>query len=482
MKKTICTLLCVWVVVFMAVPLFAQKSRQKPNIILITVDDLGWTDLACYGSQYYETPHIDQLAAEGMLLTNAYAAAAICSPTRAALLTGKAPARTGITDWIRAVFQGGTIPEDKTYTLKYVGDSTNKLLCPANPLWMEHEQVTIAELLQQQGYATGHIGKWHLGTEDWYPETQGFDENIGGCDYGQPPSYFDPYYHSENMSEIPTLPPRQEGEYLEDRLADEAVSFIKRHQGQPFFLNLCPYAVHTPIQGRPDLVAKYEKKKTTHQKNPEYAAMVESVDQSVGKIMQTLKERQLDEHTLLIFTSDNGGLEIEIATDNDPLRSGKGYPYEGGIRVPMIIRWPGRIAPQTKSNTPVISYDLFPTICEVTGISLPNPHNIDGTSILPVLTQQKALPPRPLYWHFPHYRGEDVVPYSIIREGDWKLIKQYEGKTFELFNLSEDLSEKQDLSGQYPEKVAALDRKLEHWLHQVQARLPKENPAYVSSE
>lgn len=226
---------------------FSQPRNMKPNIILVNVDDLGWTDLACYGSKYYETPNIDRLAFEGMLFTNAYASASVCSPTRAAIMTGKAPARTGITDWIRARFQGGAIPEDKTYDLKYEGNTANKLLTPSNPLWMELEGVTIAELLKQNGYTTCHIGKWHLGADDWYPEKQGFDYNIGGCDYGQPPSYFDPYYHNEKMPDIPGLSPRKKGEYLEDRLADEAVNFITKHRDKPFFLNMWNYAVHTPI-------------------------------------------------------------------------------------------------------------------------------------------------------------------------------------------------------------------------------------------
>ncbi|MEK6481400.1 sulfatase [Catalinimonas sp. 4WD22] len=461
---------------------FAQNDQKQPNIILINVDDLGWTDLACYGSRYYETPNIDKLAAEGMLFTNAYAAAAVCSPTRSAIMTGKAPARTGITDWIRARFQGGTIPADKTYTLEYVGDSTNRLLTPANPLWMELEEVTIAERLQRKGYATAHIGKWHLGTEDWYPEEQGFDKNIGGCDYGQPPSYFDPYYNSERMPGIPTLPPRKEGEYLEDRLADEAVSFIKAHQNQPFFMYMCNYAVHTPIQGRPDLVAKYEQKDTTNQKSPDYAAMVESVDLSVGKMMQTLKDLGKDENTLIIFTSDNGGLEVEIATDNDPLRSGKGYPYEGGIRVPMIVRWAGQISAGSQNETPVISHDLYPTICEIAGLEVPKPELIDGVSLVPVLLKKQKLDRKTLYWHFPHYRQKDIVPYSIIRDGDWKLIKRYEGTTYELYNLANDLSEREDLSQTKIKKVRELDQKLLKWLEKVDARMPKQNPRYVSME
>lgn len=476
-KTSIFALTC-FLICFVSSITFSQPRDIRPNIILINVDDLGWTDLACYGSRYYETPNIDRLASEGMLFTNAYASAAVCSPTRAAIMTGKAPARTGITDWIRARFQGGAIPDDKRYHLKFDGTASQKLLTPSNPLWMELEEVTIAELLKQQGYTTGHIGKWHLGADDWYPEKQGFDLNIGGCDYGQPPSYFDPYYNNEKMPDIPGLPGRKKGEYLEDRLADEAVNFITTHQDRPFFLNMWNYAVHTPIQGRPDLVAKYEKKERTNQKRADYAAMVESVDETVGKIMEALAKLKLDGRTLVIFTSDNGGRETNKATDNDPLRSGKGYAYEGGIRVPMIFRWLGRIDPAVNS-TPVISHDLFPTICEVAGISLPDKKNIDGVSILPMLYGRTGLKRTTLYWHFPHYRERDIVPYSIIRDGDWKLIKRYEGKEFELFHLAEDLSEKNDLSEEMPEKVERLNKKLMRWLQQVNARLPRENPGYL---
>lgn len=458
----------------------AQQRNDKPNIILIMVDDLGWTDLSCYGSRYYETTHIDQLASEGILFTNAYASASICSPTRAAIMTGKAPARTGITDWIRARFQGGTIPADKLYHLKYEGNASKQLLTPSNPLWMELEEITIAELLQQNGYTTAHIGKWHLGADDWYPEKQGFDYNIGGCDYGQPPSYFDPYYNNERMPDIPGLSSRKKGEHLEDRLADEAVNFIKTHKDEPFFLNMWNYAVHTPIQGRPDLVKKYEGKRRTNQKSAQYAALVESVDQAVGKIMQILKQLNLDQQTLIIFTSDNGGLEADQATDNDPLRSGKGYAYEGGIKVPMIVRWPAKIKKNDTNDTPVISHDFFPTLCEVAGIKIPNKNQIDGISLLPLLTENKRPGRTSLFWHFPHYRSGDIVPYSIIRDGDWKLIKRYEGKEFELFHLGEDLSEEKDLSEEMPEKVTQLNKKLMHWLDRVDARMPVKNPAYVS--
>jgi arylsulfatase A len=457
--------------------LFAgQVIDKKPNFVFILVDDLGWIDTGCYGSKYYETPNIDKLAAEGMRFTDAYAACAVCSPTRAAVMTGRYPARLGVTDWIRARFQGGKIPQDKKRPTEYVGGKNRKLLCPPNALWMELEEITIAEALKSVGYTSCHIGKWHLGADDWYPEKQGFDFNIGGCDFGQPPNYFDPYYR-KGQGPIPTLSPRRKGEYLTDREADEAVKFIRRHRNKPFFLYMAHYAVHTPIQGKDDLVAKYKAKKPTNQKNPAYAAMVESVDDAVGKICSVLDELSLAENTIIFFTSDNGGL-MGI-TNNTPLRAGKGYPYEGGIREPLIVRWPKVIKPGTVSNEPVTSVDYFPTICEAAGVPLPQHRDIDGVSLLWHLKTNGAqeLNRDTLFWHFPHYRG-NIVPYSIIREGDWKLIKRYEGKTFELYNLNGDLSESNDLSEVLPQKVRRLNAKLTRWLKITGARPPRPNPDY----
>ncbi len=452
--------------------LAAQETpKKKPNIVFILVDDLGWVDTSCYGSGFYETPHIDALAAGGMLFTNAYAACAVCSPTRAAVMTGRYPARLGVTDWIRSRFQGGAIPDDKQNPTEYVTTGDRKLLCPPNALWMELEEVTVAEALKPAGYVSCHIGKWHLGADDWYPDQQGFDYNIGGCDYGQPPSYFDPYYRS-GQGDIPTLEPRQEGEYLTDREADEAVNFIRQHKDQPFFLYMAHYAVHTPIQAKSDLTEKYQAKEPTHQKNAKYAAMIESVDDAVGKICAALDELDLADNTLVFFTSDNGGLSS--VTDNRPLRAGKGYPYEGGIREPLIVRWPGVVAPGTVSDEPVTSVDYLPTICEAAEVPLPADREIDGVSLVGHLRSDGAEPlnREAIFWHFPHYRG-NIVPYSIIRAGDWKLIKRYEGTTFELFNLADDLSEQNDRAGAMPEKVAELDAMLGQWLEHTNARLPR---------
>jgi len=456
--------------------LMGNENRRKPNFVLILIDDLGWIDTACYGSKFYETPNIDRLAAEGMRFTDGYAACAVCSPTRAAVMTGRYPARLGVTDWIHARFQGGKIPPNKKNPDKYVGGKNKKLLCPPNALWMELEELTIAEALKPAGYTSCHIGKWHLGPDNWYPDKQGFDFNIGGCDFGQPPSYFDPYSR-KGQGQIPTLKPRRKGEYLTDREADEAVKFIRQHKDKPFFLYMSHYAVHTPIQAKADVVAKYKAKKPTNQKNPNYAAMVESVDDAVGKICSVLDELNLAERTIVIFTSDNGGLSG--ITNNAPLRAGKGYPYEGGIREPLVIRWPKVIKPGTVSNEPVTSVDYFPTICEAARVPLPRDRVIDGISLLEHLKSNGNKKPlrQAIFWHFPHYRGS-IVPYSIIRTGDWKLIKRYEGKRFELFNLKTDLSEKNDLSENMPEKVKELDAKLTRWLRAADAKLPIPNPDY----
>ena len=447
---------------------------KRPNIVLVLVDDMGWTDAVCYGSRYYETPQIDRLAAEGMLFTDSYAACAVCSPTRASIMTGRYPARIGITDWIRGSFQGGRVPLDGKNPSGYEGEKSRKLLCPQNARWLELDEITVPEALKSGQYASCHIGKWHLGFTEWYPEKQGFDSNIGGCDYGQPPSYFDPYFRSGHGS-IPTLPPRKTGEYLTDREADEAVGFIRRHKDQPFFLYLAHYAVHTPLEGKNELVLEYAAKEGTNQDNPTYAAMVDSVDQSLGKILDVLDELNIAGNTLFLFTSDNGG--YLRATHNAPLRSGKGYPYEGGIRVPLIVRWPKTVSAGAVCGKPVSSIDYFPTFCEAASVPIPRDRPIDGISLMPLLAERGVLDREDLFWHFPHYRG-DIVPYSIIRSQDWKLIKRYDGKAYELFNLKEDLAEEHDLSDKLPDRVAQLSLRLDKWLRDTAARMPKPNPGF----
>ena len=454
----------------------ADKSSQgtRPNIVLILVDDLGWMDLGCQGSTFYETPNIDRLAAQGMRFTNAYAACAVCSPTRAAVMTGRYPARVGVTDWIRARFQRGGIGTPAANPTEYVRRPNGKLWCPPNPYWMEHSELTLAEMLKPAGYRSCHIGKWHLGDDAWYPTAQGFDENYGGCDYGQPPSYFDPYQNRRLTEGIPFLPSRKPGEYLSDREADEAVEFIRRNRNNPFFLYMANYAVHTPIQAKAEVTAKYQAKTKTNQTDAKYAAMVESVDDAVGRIMAALAEYQLTRNTLVIFTSDNGGLDRKgRPTDNAPLRSGKGYPYEGGIRVPFIVHWPGVVQPQTLSHEPVISVDILPTILQATQVATGS-QAIDGVSLMEHVRSggTTALNRDALYWHFPHYR-HSPGPYSIIRSGDWKLIHYYEG-IYELYNLREDLAEAKNLAQALPEKVQELDAKLTRHLKAVGAKLPRE--------
>ncbi|MFH1741961.1 MAG: sulfatase [bacterium] len=321
------------------------STEKKPNFVFILIDDMGWTDLGCYGSTFYETPHIDRLAAQGMRFTDAYAACTVCSPTRASILTGKYPARLHLTDWI----SGHRFPWAKLW----VPDFNQQL-----PL----QETTLAEALRPLGYVSASIGKWHLGQEDYYPEKQGFDINIAGTHRGSPPRYFSPY-------EIPTLKDGEEGEYLTDRLADDATRFIEKNAAKPFFLYWSHFAVHTPIQAKKDLIEKYETKvnpKNRH-RNPTYAAMIQSVDEAVGRLTAKLDKLGLTDNTVVIFMSDNGGLRFMrrktgpvLATDNAPLREGKGSAYEGGVREPMIVRWSGTVEPGSVCTVPVISTDFYP--------------------------------------------------------------------------------------------------------------------------
>ena len=452
---------------------------ERPNIVLILVDDMGWTDVGCYGSTYYETPSVDKLCRSGMKFTEGYAPCAVCSPTRASITTGRWPARLGVTDWIHfhdpraaEAAKAGVNPEG------FDPPQNRPLLTPINKFWLEHDEVTLAEVLKPLGYATCHVGKWHLGPRDWFPDRQGFDVNIGGCDYGAPPSYFDPY--ERNGRGISTMPSRKKGEYLTDREADEAVAFIREHHKKPFFLYMAHYAVHTPIQAKKEMVEKYKRKKTTNQKNPTYAAMVQSVDESVGKILAELDRHDLTHDTIVIFTSDNGGAVHFPATNNAPLRKGKGYPYEGGIREPFIVSWPKQIEAGTVCSTPVTSMDLFPTICEALSAPLPPERVIDGVSLMPLLKQLGGWKGRRLYWHFPHYWwGTRIKPYSIIREGPWKLIRHYEDGRRELYDLDSDLSETKDLAAERPDKVKRMDASLDAWLKRVGAKMPKPNPDYT---
>ena len=453
-------------------------ASPPPNVIVVLVDDLGWMDLGCQGSDFYRTPNIDRLAATGMRFTDGYASCAVCSPTRAALMTGRSPARLGITDWIRAEFQLSARQwpnvRDK-YGYHRTGSADRELLTPVNELQLPHSEITLAELLNPLGYASAFIGKWHLGGKGHLPVDQGFDENYGGWDYGQPPSYFDPFVELPRLPMgIPTLAPRQAGEYLTDREADEAVGFIERNKDRPFLLYLSHYAVHTPIQAKQDLIERYERRRDGQgQDDAVYAAMVHSVDDAMGRLLETLDRTGLSERTLIVFTGDNGGLDRQgRPTENAPLRSGKGYAYEGGLRTPWIVRWPGVTEAGAVSSEPVASIDLLPTIAAAVGTRPPADRAIDGIDLGPALRGGK-LADRALLWHFPHYRhGPGNDPYSVVRQGDWKLIRFYDPAKTELYNLAEDLGEANDLVVSERAKAEQLAALLDEGLTAVGARLP----------
>lgn len=439
------------VALLVAVMLGAAPGADKPNFILFLIDDFGWTDLGCTGSSFYETPNVDRLAAGGMNFTQAYSACTVCSPTRASLLTGKYPARLHITDWIAG--------HKQPFAKLKVPDWTKHL-----PL----EEVTLAELLKGAGYATASVGKWHLGEMDRYPERQGFDLNVAGCNKGQPPSYFSPY-KIEGFADGPR------GEYITDRLTDEAERFIESNSGKPFFIYFPHYAVHTPLQAKPEIVEKYKAKakRGEPQSNAVYAAMIESVDQSVGRVVKKLESLKLLDKTLVLFASDNGGL-LRI-TSNAPLRAGKGSAYEGGVRTPLIASWPGTIRAGSKCDVPVITPDLFSTIAALAGRSA---GAVDGVSLEPLL-REKGMPAREaLFWHYPHYHPGGATPYGAVRKGDFRLVEFYEDGRTELYNLKEDIGEKKDLSGEMSEKTAELKSMLNRWRTEVGAQMPAPNPDY----
>lgn len=449
-------------------------SAAPLNVVFFLIDDLGWKDVGCYGSSYYQTPNIDALAGEGMRFTNGYAACNVCSPTRAAIMTGKYPARLLLTQWLPSGRWSAT--GNKMREGRYVSNL---------PL----EEVTIAEALREAGYRTAFMGKWHLGTETYYyPEHQGFDLNVAGRDYGAPGSYFYPF---EGSWKIPTTGKMlkkesplsgKEGDYLVDRLAEEAERFIRDNAGEPFFLMLSHYAVHAPLQGKPDKIARYEKiAKDRRQGKPAYAAMVESVDDSIGRIRRTLQELNLDQRTLVIFTSDNGG--FAKATDNSPLRANKGSNYEGGLRVPVIIKWPGVTQPGTISTEPVISTDFYPTILAATGQQLRPYQHIDGKNLAPLLSGNGKLDRPAIYWHYPHYNQHpQSFPSGVIRAGDWKLIEAYETGKLSLYNLADDIGESKDLAERHSEKAAQLQAMLQAWRHEVGADPMRPNPQYEGAQ
>ncbi len=442
-----------------------EPPESSYNVIIFLIDDLGWTDLGCYGSDLYETPNIDLLAEEGVRFTNAYSACTVCSPTRAAIMTGKYPARLNITDWISGHH-----------------NQYGKLMPPDWTKYLSSDEITIAEIAQAAGYVTASVGKWHLGDSVvYYPQYQGFDRNVAGYYRGQPPSYFYPYVRGNDT--LPYLEGGMEGEYLTDRLTDEASRFITDHAEQPFLLYFPHYAVHTPIQGKDSLTAYYQAKVTdsSQHTNAEYAAMIHSTDESVGKIMQLLDSLDIDDRTLVIFTSDNGGLELRNITQNGPLRMGKGSAYEGGVRVPMIIRWPKAKRGMEMIDEPVITMDVFATVANVLGTGGAKDYHQDGVNLLPLLEENiKILEREALYWHYPHYHPGGASPYSAIRQGNYKLIEFWEDSHLELYNLEDDIGETNNLISEVPEIANDLYNQLETWRKEVNAQEPVPNPQYDS--
>jgi arylsulfatase A-like enzyme len=452
-----CLLLCLSTV---------SADTPKPNVIVILVDDLGWADLGCSGSTFYETPNTDQLAQRGMRFTSAYAACPVCSPSRAAIMTGKYPARLNLTDWL----PGRT---DRR---------SQKLLRPSIRQELPLQEITLAEALKPAGYATASLGKWHLGGEPFYPEHQGFDLNIGGTETGSPPGGYFRFL-------TPNIKARTDREYLTDRLTEEAVRFIQGHRDQPFFLYLAHYAVHIPLQAKPEIQAKYRSKPKSEssQDNPIYAAMIQSVDEGVGEILRALDDLKITDRTMVIFTSDNGGLSVREgpntpATSNAPLRAGKGYLYEGGIRVPLIIAGPRVVRPGSTCDAPVSGQDLYPTILAMAGVNPAPGQVIDGESLLPLLKGNGALRRDALYWHYPHYSNQGGKPGGAIRQGDLKLIEWYEDGRIELFDIKRDIGERLDLATERPEQAARLRDQLARWRESVGAQMPKPNPDYDPME
>jgi arylsulfatase A len=432
----------------------------KTNVILILADDFGWKDLSCYGSDLYQSPNIDKLARDGMKFTQSYSACCVCSPTRAAIMTGKYPARLHITDWIP-----GQMPENP------------KLLVPDWTKYLPLEERTIGDAFHSAGYATASIGKWHLGGEQYYPDKHGFDVNIAGTAAANPKTYFAPY-------NIATLSEGPKGEYLTDRLGDEVLKFIEQHKDKPFFVYFPHFAVHLPIQAKHDITEKYRARKHPGQiqTNEVYAAMIESMDDTVGRIRKKLDELKLADHTVVVFASDNGGRVP--TTSNLPLRVGKGSCYEGGTRVPLIVYWPGVTKPGSVCDTPVISIDFYPTLLEMAGLKDEARKAVDGVSLVPLLRQTGKLQRDAIFWHYPHYQHYQLggtTPYSAIHAGDFKLIEFHDDMRVELYNLRDDIGEQHDLSKEMQAKVGELRNRLHAWRKEVGAQMPTRNPNYDPS-
>jgi len=460
----------------------AQKvPTSKPNILFILADDLGYTDLSCMGSKFYETPNLDKIAQKGMIFTNGYAACSVCSPSRASILTGKFPARHGITNWI-----GEESGEDWRKLNRH------SILLPADYIHnLPKDYITLPEALKEHGYKTFFTGKWHLGGQGSYPEDHGFDINIGGWESGGPGGgYFSPYKN-------PKLPDGPKGEDLQMRLAKETVKFLKENRGKPFLAYLSFYAVHAPIQTTEARWKKYRDKAEKmgiskngfamgkrlpirqHQDNPVYAGLIESMDNAVGLVLDELKKLGLDINTIVIFTGDNGGVASgdNYSTSNTPLRGGKGTQWEGGIREPFFISVPWMKLAGKKCDVPVSGVDFYPTILDLAGLPLKPDQHLDGISILPLLMGGQVAE-RALIWHYPHYGNQGGDPNSTIRKGDWKLIHYLEDGKNELYNLKNDLSENTDMATANPDKTAELWTELDQYLKSVGAKYPVKDSLY----
>jgi len=458
-----------------------NKMARRPNVLFILVDDLGLVDLGCTGSTYYETPNIDRLANQGMIFTQGYAASRVCSPSRASIMTGKFTARHGITDWIGAK-SGTAWREHKRHDQLLPADYIHHL---------SKVDITLAEAVKASGYKTFFSGKWHLGDKGSYPEDHGFDINIGGWEKGSPMGgYFSPW-------ENPGLENKNNGENLSARLALETVDFIKENRDSSFFAFLSFYAVHGPIQTSRENWYKYRTKAEMRgitdngfkmervlpirqeQDNPIYAGLVESMDDAVGLVLNALNELGLEENTIVIFTSDNGGVASgdSYSTSNLPLRGGKGYQWEGGVREPFFIKVPWLKNRGSKNDYPVIGTDFYPTILDLANIDLMPEQHMDGVSLKPLL-EGETLPDRPLFWHYPHYGNQGGNPSSVIRDKEWKLIHYWEDGRDELYNLQSDISEQDDIIIHHPDIARRLRVKLDTWLREVNAKVPTKDPEY----
>lgn len=457
------------VTVLLLLALTNLSAAAPPNVVLIVADDLGAMDLGCYGSKFHRTPHLDKLAADGMRFTQSYSACPVCSPSRAAIMTGQYPPRFQLTDWLPG---RGDRPDQR-------------LKRPTLRNHLPLEATTIAESLKPAGYVCASIGKWHLGGEGFEPTKQGFEVNIAGDAAGSPQSYFAPF-SKPNGKVMPGLNDAAAGEYLPDRLTTEAVKFIDANRERPFFLYLPHFTPHTPLKAKDDVVKKYPAAGTFRgqQNNPIYAAMLESLDDSVGRIIAKLDELKLSDRTIVLFTSDNGGLATTEgpntpATSNAPLREGKGWLYEGGIRTPLLVKWPGSIKTNSTSDVPVCGIDLLPTIRDICVLEQTESLKIDGVSLLPLLKQSGTIERDSLFWHYPHYANQGGKPGEVVRSGEWKLVEFYEEGRRELFHVAKDASESRNLAEQEPARVREMSEKLAAWRKEVGALMPEPNPDYT---